>query len=145
MEPLTEQRPVSGPVVYGFLRLARASAARQAALTASLAEYCDRHELQLSGVFTDRDAVPGPSSAAFTGLLDVLALPDVYGVVAPAASHIGPRAIARARGRQIEAAGARLLLIRHSGSAHTNGRPGGSANRHDRGSSRVLDAKTSGP
>jgi hypothetical protein len=145
MEPLTEQRPVSGPVVYGFLRLARASAARQAALTASLAEYCDRHELQLSGVFTDRDAVAGPFSAAFTGLLDVLALPGVYGVVAPTASHIGPRAIARARGRQIESAGARLLLVRHTGPVRPTGRPRESSRHRGPGSARVLDNETSGP
>ncbi|MGW3953079.1 hypothetical protein ACWEKM_19680 [Streptomyces sp. NPDC004752] len=105
MEPLTEHRPVSGPVVYGFLRLVRVSQARQDALVASLAEYCRSHELQLSGVFTDREASAGPASAAFTGLLDVLALPDVYGVIAPAMSHLGPKAIAAERGRRIEAVG----------------------------------------
>ncbi|MFD0443924.1 hypothetical protein ACFQ10_18000 [Streptomyces indonesiensis] len=104
MEPLTEHRQVSGPVVYGFLRLVRVSAARQAALTASLAEYCRSHELQLSGLFTDREVSVDPSSAAFTGLLDVLALPDVYGVIAPAMSHLGPKVIAAERGRRIEAA-----------------------------------------
>ncbi|MGA5729501.1 hypothetical protein ACPCI1_12725 [Streptomyces seoulensis] len=84
---------------------------RQEALVASLAEYCRSHELQLSGLFTDRDAA-GPASVAFTGLLDVLGLPDVYGVVTPAVSHLGPKAIAAERGRQIEAAGAQLLLVR---------------------------------
>jgi hypothetical protein len=145
MDPLTEQRPVSGPVVYGFLRLARASAARQAALTATLAEYCKQHELQLSGIFTERDAVAGPSSAAFTGLLDVLALSGVYGVVAPTASHIGPRAIARSRGRQIEAAGARLLLVRHTGPGRPTRRLGESSRHRGPGSARVLDTETSGP
>ncbi|GFH35953.1 hypothetical protein [Streptomyces pacificus] len=48
MEPLTEHRPVSGPVVYGFLRLVRVSQARKDALVASLAEYCRSHELQLA-------------------------------------------------------------------------------------------------
>lgn len=38
MEPLTEHRRVSGPVVFGFLRLVQVSAARQEALMASLAE-----------------------------------------------------------------------------------------------------------
>lgn len=114
MEPLTEHRQVSGPVVYGFLRLVRVSTARQAALTASLAEYCRSHELQLSGIFTDRDTAAGPSPTAFTGLLDVLALPDVYGVVVPAMSHLGSKAIAAERGRRIEVAGSRLLLIRHA-------------------------------
>ncbi|MET8394541.1 hypothetical protein ABZV59_21890 [Streptomyces anthocyanicus] len=121
MEPLTEHRQVSGPVVYGFLRLIRASEARQAALTASLADYCRRHELLLSGVFTDRATAPGPSSAAFTGLLDVLALPDVYGVVAPAMSHLGPNAVAAERTHRIATSGSRLLLIRHRRPQHPSG------------------------
>ncbi|WP_234327964.1 hypothetical protein [Streptomyces sp. NRRL F-2664] len=49
----------------------RVSRARQDALVTSLTEYCRSHELQLSGVFTDRDAASGPASAAFTGLPDV--------------------------------------------------------------------------
>lgn len=112
MELLTEHRPVNGPVVYGFLRLAGVSAARQTALQASLTEYCRIHELQLSGIFKDRLATTEPSSTAFTGLLDALALPDVYGVIAPALSHLGPKHLAAERTRLIEAAGARLLLAR---------------------------------
>ena len=89
-------------------------AARQTALAASLAEYCRSHELQLSGVFTDATAsTDGPPRAAFTGLLDVLALPDVYGVVAPAASHLGPEGHSRrARDDTIERPARRLLLVR---------------------------------
>ncbi|MHC5902634.1 recombinase family protein [Streptomyces sp. S6] len=113
MEPLTEHRQVNGPVVYGFLRLVRVSRARQAALVVSLAEYCRSHELQLSGVFSDREVTDGSASAAFTELLDALALPDVYGVLVPAMSHLGPKAIAAERGHRIEGAGSRLLLIRH--------------------------------
>ncbi|MGW0555758.1 ATP-binding protein [Streptomyces sp. NPDC002926] len=112
MEPLTEHRGVNGPVVYGFLRLVNVPAAREIALSASLAEYCRQHELLLSGVFTDRTPTDGLASAAFTGLLDVLVLPDGYGVVLPALSHLGPKAIAAERERQLEAAGARLLLVR---------------------------------
>ncbi|WP_411114283.1 hypothetical protein [Streptomyces sp. 029-5] len=141
MEPLTEHRPVSGPVVYGLLRLVRVSQARQDALVASLAEYCRSHELQLSGVFTDRDVSTGPASAAFTGLLDVLALPDVYGVIAPAVSHLGPKAIAAARGRQIEAAGSRLLLIRKPRTAYHSVSRSGPVRRHP-GTTRVLDAES---
>ncbi|MFI1021619.1 hypothetical protein [Streptomyces olivaceus] len=112
MELLTEHRPVNGPVVYGFLRLAGVSAARQTALRASLTEYCRIHELQLSGVFKDRRATTDPTSTAFAGLLDALALPDVYGVIAPAPSHLGPKHLAAERTRRIEATGARLLLAR---------------------------------
>ncbi|GGZ95614.1 hypothetical protein ACFOOM_13455 [Streptomyces echinoruber] len=109
MEPLTEHRPVAGPVVYGYLRPVRASTARQQALATSLEEYCRQHELLLAGVFTERSPA---AAVAFTGLLDVLALPDTYGVVLPAASHLGPKAIAAERTRRIESAGARLLLVR---------------------------------
>lgn len=142
MEPLTEHRLVSGPVVYGFLRLVRVSEARQEALAASLTEYCRRHELELSGVFTDREGSAGPGSAAFTGLLDVLALPDVYGVLAPAASHLGPKAIATERGRQIEAAGSRLLLVRRPRPASPPRASGGVALHHGCGPARLLDAES---
>ncbi|MFG3426112.1 hypothetical protein [Streptomyces californicus] len=111
MEPLTEHRGVSGPVVYGFLRLVRVSRARQDALHDALAEYCRRHELALHGIFTERTAGT-ERSAAFTGLLDVLELHDTYGIVLPAFSHLGPKAIAVPRQARITAAGARLLLVR---------------------------------
>ncbi|MGW7366006.1 hypothetical protein ACWGI8_21865 [Streptomyces sp. NPDC054841] len=142
MEPLTEHRQVSGPVVYGFLRLVKVPAARQAALAASLAEYCRGHELQLSGVFTDRDVSSGPDSAAFTGLLDVLALPDVYGVIAPAMSHLGPKAIAAERGRRIETAGSRLLLVRGPRPARPAFSRSGPVHRRIRGTTRVLDTES---
>ncbi|GAA1910780.1 hypothetical protein [Streptantibioticus ferralitis] len=142
MEPLTEHRPVNGPAVYGFLRLARAPATRQEALAASLAEYCRQHELLLSGVFTERstDVV----SAAFTGLLDVLSLPDAYGVVLPSASHLGPKAIAADREKRIEAAGARLLLIRDSRRPRSAGHriSNSSSAARPRRRSRALDAET---
>ncbi|MER5359155.1 hypothetical protein [Streptomyces sp. NPDC002785] len=132
MEPLTEQRPVSGPVVYGFLRLVRVPVARQAALIASLAEYCRGHELQLCGVFADG----GNNTAAFTGLLDVLALPDVYGVVVPSRSHLGPQGMAAERGQRIEGAGARLLMVRRDLSTRSAGR------RVASGSVQVLGAES---
>ncbi|MFJ6760210.1 hypothetical protein ACIQNK_34945 [Streptomyces sp. NPDC091273] len=114
MEPLTEHRGVSGPVVYGYLRLVRVSPARQMALNEALAEYCRQHELTLSGVFTERETGSG-QSAAFTGLMDVLEVPDTYGVVLPAASHLGPRDIAALRQARITETGARLLLVRGPG------------------------------
>ncbi|MFF1418248.1 hypothetical protein [Streptomyces sp. NPDC058280] len=142
MEPLTEHRLVSGPVVYGFLRLVRVSEARQEALVASLAEYCRSHELELFGVFTDREASASPGSVAFTGLLDVLALPDVYGVLAPATSHLGPKAIAAERGRRIEAVGSRLLLVRRPHAACPPAAPSPVARRHNPGTTRLLDAES---
>ena len=142
MEPLTEHRQVNGPVVYGLLRLVKVPAARHAALAASLAEYCRSHELQLSGVFTDRDVSSGPDSAAFTGLLDVLALPDVYGVIAPAMSHLGPKAIAAQRRHRIETAGSRLLLVRRPCTTHLPVSHHGPGRRRSAGSTRVLDAES---
>lgn len=111
MEPLTEHRGVSGPVVYGFLRLVRVSPARQAALHDALAEYCRRHELALHGVFVERTA-DTERPAAFTGLLDVLELRETYGVVLPSRSHLGPKTTAASRQARITASGARLLLVR---------------------------------
>ncbi|MBT2383578.1 hypothetical protein [Streptomyces sp. ISL-11] len=145
MEPLTEHRRVSGPVVYGFLRLINISDARQAALSASLAEYCHQHELSLCGVFTECTTVV--PSGAFTGLMDVLELPDTYGVVLPAMSHLGPRAIATGRGKRIAAAGARLLLVRGdkkpSPPHHGLSGPAGVLSRHrGRGPAPALEAES---
>ncbi|SCK17067.1 hypothetical protein YUYDRAFT_01604 [Streptomyces sp. ScaeMP-e48] len=111
MEPITELRPVDGPVVYGYLRLPRASPARREALVTALTGYCQQHELALAGLFTERGD-SGGGTPAFAGLLDVLGLPDVYGVLAPTTSHLGPRSTATERRHRIEAAGARLLLVR---------------------------------
>ncbi|MCZ4102554.1 hypothetical protein [Streptomyces sp. H39-C1] len=147
MEPLTEHRGVNGPVVYGFLRLVKVSEPRHSALAVSLAEYCRQHELLLSAVFADRTASEGPGSAAFTGLLDVLALPDTYGVVLPAASHLGPRAISVERVRQIDRVGARILLLRQVAKAGLSGQrqvtsPSNSSHCQSHGLAAALDAET---
>ena len=113
MDPLTEHRPLNAPVVYGFLHLVKTPARRDSALTAALTEYCRQHELLLGAVFTERAAPDqGERSAAFAGLLDVLALPDTYGLVLPAATHLGPRQVAAARRKRLADAGTRVLLIR---------------------------------
>jgi hypothetical protein len=39
MEPITEQRQMPGPIVYGYLLLTAACQARRAALSRALAEY----------------------------------------------------------------------------------------------------------
>ncbi|MBY8889323.1 hypothetical protein K7472_31440 [Streptomyces sp. PTM05] len=142
MEPLTEHHPVSGPLVYGFLRLVGVSAARQTALRASLVDYCRTHELQLSGVFMDRYVTTEPRSAAFTGLLDALALPDVYGVVAPALSHLGPKHVAAERNRWIETTGARLLLARRPRTTRPSALRHEPAHRSFRAQVRVLGAES---
>ncbi|MET9647103.1 hypothetical protein [Streptomyces syringium] len=131
MEPLTEHRHVSGPVVYGFLRLVNIPAAREAALEQSLAEYCRRHELILSGLFTER--VIEVTSAAFTALMDTLEVPGVYGVVLPSASHLGPKAIAQVRGKRITETGTHLLMARKRTPGPARRRPPGSSGCRQRG------------
>ncbi|MFE7780078.1 hypothetical protein ACFU5I_03180 [Streptomyces libani] len=139
MDPLTEHRPVNGPIVYGFLRLPRKAAARQTALTGALAEYCRSHELVLGAIFIERGRITSAPDAAFTGLLDVLDLPDVYGVVLPAASHLGPKPIAAERRRQITGSGKRLMLVRGSRTTH---RSPDRARRGTPGPTPALDAET---
>ncbi|MFF7991697.1 hypothetical protein ACFZDG_18120 [Kitasatospora xanthocidica] len=114
MESLTEHRDIPAPLVYGYLRLIGSGRERESALQASLLEYCRQHELQLWGVFTERENLGSRQSAAFTGLLDALVLPDAYGAVLPARAHFGPRPVAAQRRRQIAALGRRLLVIRPS-------------------------------
>lgn len=145
---LTEQRRVPGPIVYGYLRLVKASEARQDALSQALAEYCLQHELLLAGVFTEREPAMGAHrSPAFTGLLDVLAVPGVYGVVVPTLSHLGPRANARQRQRKITGLGVRLMLVRDAARSHRSGERttrsyGGQLRRHSIGLVAVSGAET---
>lgn len=113
MDHVTEQRPVPGPIVYGYLWLGRTRPNRQEALRGALADYCVQHELALACVFTERHGHDG-GSAAFTGLLDALAaVPGAYGVLLPARNHLGPAPTAVQREQQLVNIGARLLLIRH--------------------------------
>ncbi|MFJ3667772.1 recombinase family protein [Streptomyces sp. NPDC090106] len=111
-EPLTERRPVTGPHVFGYLRHSTGGTPRHTALTNCLTEYCRSHELTLCGVFTDREPAVALHSPAFVGLLDALGLPDTYGAVIPALSHLGPRPVATERRRRITATGTRLITVR---------------------------------
>lgn len=113
MGTITELRPAQGPAVYGFLRLVKASKARQRALRASLVDYCTHHELSLSGIFLERCAVTKlEPSPAFTGLTDALRTPGAYAVVAPTFAHLGFKPLAFARTQRIQRLGIRLMLIR---------------------------------
>ncbi|MEU8930396.1 hypothetical protein AB0D30_10955 [Streptomyces sp. NPDC048409] len=109
---ITERRPVALPQVFGYLRHVTGGLPRHAALVDCLTEYCERHELALCGVFTERDPSVITGSPAFVGLLDALELPDAYGAVVPALSHLGPKGLGPERKRQITAAGARLIVVR---------------------------------
>ncbi|MFK4144547.1 hypothetical protein [Streptomyces sp. NPDC004065] len=111
-ELITERRPVAFPQVFGYLRHVTGGLSRHAALVDCLTEYCRQHELTLCGVFADREATVAVRSPAFVGLLDALELPDIYGAVVPALSHLGPKRVAADRKRQITATDARLLVVR---------------------------------
>jgi len=111
-ELITERRRVTFPQVFGYLRHVTGGLVRHAALVDCLTDYCRRHELDLCGVFTDRDATVAIRSPAFIGLVDTLELPDTYGAVVPALSHLGPRGIGNERKRQITATGTRLIVVR---------------------------------
>ncbi|MFF0029724.1 hypothetical protein ACFYS7_16255 [Streptomyces avermitilis] len=111
-ELITERRSVAFPRVFGYLRHITGGMARHAALVGCLTEYCQQHELTLGGIFTDRDAAVASHSAAFVGFLDALEMPDSYGAVVPALSHLGSKRVAAERKRQITATGARLIVVR---------------------------------
>jgi hypothetical protein len=115
MGPITEQRQVPGPVVYGYLLLTAACQARHIALGRALAEYCEQHELMLAALFTDADddTVEAPG---FTRLLDVLAREPSYGVVIPTRAHLGHGQAAESRRSVIAGTGRRLMLIREKSS-----------------------------
>ena len=116
MGPITEQRQVPGPVVYGYLLLTAACRSRRAALSRAVAGYCEQHELTLTAVFTDTDddTVQAPG---FTGLLDVLTMEPSYGVVIPTRAHLGHGRAAGSRLAIIAGTGRRLMLIREKTSA----------------------------
>jgi hypothetical protein len=116
MGPITEQRQVPGPVVYGYLLLTAAGWTRRAALSRAVAGYCEQHELTLAAVFTDTDddTVQAPG---FTGLLDVLTMEPSYGVVIPTRAHLGHGRAAGSRLATIAGTGRRLMLIREKTSA----------------------------
>lgn len=108
MGSLTEQQKVSWPIVCGYLRLAGLSTARQRALIAAVNQYCFDHELVLGGLFREDRASP---DLAFTGLLQALTTRRAYGVIVPAAAHLGPKDLGLNRRQMIDDAGARLLLM----------------------------------
>jgi hypothetical protein len=111
-ELITERRPVAFPRVFRYLRQLTGGRARHSALVGCLAEYCRQHELILCGVYTDREATVAVRTAAFVGLLDALQLPETYGAVVPALSHLGPSRLADERMRQMAATGTRLITVR---------------------------------
>jgi hypothetical protein len=121
-ELITERRSVAFPRVFGYLHHVSGGLARHTALVDCLTEYCRQHELSLCCLFTDR-LTADVRSPAFVGLLDSLELPDTYGTVVPALSHLGPRRVAAARKQQIKATSTRLIVVRSSRPTTDHGHP----------------------
>lgn len=121
MEPITEQRPVHGPVVYGYLRLPVPSHPRRDALTRALLGYCDRHELILGGIYTDSGG-DNARTPGFTGLLDAILTAGGYGVIIPSPAHLGAGPVAAQRSAAITMTGRRLILLRGALAGATTGR-----------------------
>jgi hypothetical protein len=112
---LTEHLHVTGPIVYGFLRLPAPNPARRNALTWALSHYCDQHELSLAAVFTDVADLSAPDAVCtpgFVGLLDAIAAQPGYGVLMPAPTHVGGPDVRERRSGLLKAAGLRLMFCR---------------------------------
>jgi hypothetical protein len=120
---LTEHRPYEYPIVYGYLRLSARTMKRKAALRDVIAEYAQLHELSLCGMFVEHGGQEQVKPAAFTGLLDVLAMRGTYAVVVPSPWHVGRGEIARERKRLIARTGVRLIVVREPSERGTPTRP----------------------
>ncbi|MEU4233295.1 hypothetical protein AB0F17_54195 [Nonomuraea sp. NPDC026600] len=107
-----EQRTPHG-VVCGYLRLIGVPPRKATGLRAALDDYCLRHNLFLAAVCTERGRPTcGQPPIAFAALLDIIAIPEVVGVVMPSPAHLGPANLAAGREQQIRDAGRRLFFVR---------------------------------
>ena len=110
----------SRPLVYGYVRSATYRPLYVEACRRTLERYCHKEKLSLCGVFSDHgvpaDRVVRPG---FTGLCDVLRLPDSFAAVMVRAEHLSSdERIAKLLAEQVRATGARLLFARpHSSCA----------------------------
>lgn len=76
-------------VVFGYLRAEVVDELEIALWRIEIKAYCRQNDLRLVTVFVDR-GVPGDQLArpGLDGLLDVLLLPDTFGVVVPDIGHL---------------------------------------------------------
>jgi hypothetical protein len=108
----------SRPLVYGYLRSATYRPLHIEACRRSLERYCRKEKLLLCGVFTDHD-IPADRviRPGFTGLCDVLRLPDSFAAVMINTEHLSSDSrIVTLLGEQVRSTGARLLFVRSRGS-----------------------------
>lgn len=124
---LTEQLHVTGPIVYGFLRLPAPNPARRNALARAMAHYCDQHELSLAAVFTDVASTSAPDAACtpgFVGLMDAIAAQPAYGILMPASGHLGGPDVRERRFGLLRATGLRLMFCRTASESLSTGAEG---------------------
>lgn len=100
-------------VVWGYLHTEQADEIEIAALRHEIAAFCRAHDLKLVGVRIDRwlstDQVVRPG---FSALLEVLELPESYGVVVPHLDRLSEEENARALLIQrIKRTAAELIVI----------------------------------
>jgi hypothetical protein len=101
-------------VAYGYLCVEDADEAEVASLRKEIGACCVREGLRLVTVFCDRGVNPATMArGGFTGLLDVLALPDSTTLVVPDLNYVSPQAAVR-EGllRQVKRTGCSVLVIR---------------------------------
>ncbi|MGV9383596.1 hypothetical protein ACWDRB_47820 [Nonomuraea sp. NPDC003707] len=111
MTPVEQRTPHR--VVCGYLRLIGVPTRKATGLRAALEDYCLQHGLLLAAVCTERvRPACGQPPIAFTALLDVLAIPEVVGVVMPSPAHLGPTPLRAGREQRIRAAGGELHFVR---------------------------------
>jgi DNA invertase Pin-like site-specific DNA recombinase len=88
-DDLLAQLFTTSRVVYGYLRPETPDELEIAAWRKDMAHFCREAGYRLAGVFIDRgvphDCVKRPGLG---GLLDVLALPETYGLVVPGIEHL---------------------------------------------------------
>ncbi|PPK66215.1 hypothetical protein CLV40_111179 [Actinokineospora auranticolor] len=101
-------------LVYGYIDATGRRPDFGRACRRVLEDFCRRERLRLCGVFVDRDLTPGQiQRPGFTGLCDVLRLPDSYAAVAVDAGHLfTDSSTAAALTNRLRGTGARLLLAR---------------------------------
>lgn len=112
--PIFRSVPTGRPVVYGYIRSTHRRARYVRACRRVLERFCWQERLRLCGVFVDHgivgDVVTRPG---FSGLCDVLRLPDSFAAVTVSTAHLSSDAtIVDRLTHRLRATGARLLVVR---------------------------------
>jgi hypothetical protein len=100
--------------VYGYVRSTKRRPSYIRACRRVLERFCESERLRLCGVFTDQGTDPDTVvRPGFTGLCDVLRLPDSFAAVVIDVRHLSLNAqVAALLARQVRGTGARLVQAR---------------------------------